>query len=293
MKIRNFLSISLVLSSLFSFGQIRESQALPIFDPIPYFTLNDSITGWSLSSDGQWIGWPMIIPPIGISRNEDFYEAKHNQFGIDNIKNLSLYHVKFGKDTLVCLLKTFRNGKYKYPARKRGWDSFIDAYYCVLYYKDLKKAMQFFESKNDSEVYVLKIKTLDSKLISDIKEKDILEILKANVIVKPNYDRNLVLSLQNNKRDKTIHFHICNLHELFNDVEGVRKGFSRRGRSVYGSVALFEYLYFETDKTDFLKIVALEDALLKRQLELESEAIENGTMDWGAEDSDSENEGTY
>lgn len=292
MKLRNILTIYLVIASLGTRGQIRDSQALPLFDPVPYFSLNDSIKGWSLSLDGQWLSWSKTIPAIGVSRNEDFYDAKHNKFGIDNIQNLFAYHVKFGSDTLVCLVKTFRNGEYKYPARKRGWHNYTDAYYCILHYKDLKKALDFFEDKNDDEVYVLRIKTLDSKLLSDIKEKDILEEIKGHVIIKPNYDRNLALTLQNNKRDSTILFHICNLHELFNDVEGVRQPFSRRGRSVYGSVKLFDYLYFEVDKTAFFEINKLENALRRKEMELENELPYDNSSDWETEENSSGDEST-
>jgi len=38
-------------------------------------------------------------------------------------------------------------------------------------------------------------------------------------------------------------------------VEGVRQDFTRRGRSVYGSVALFDYLYYETDYYQFLPLL--------------------------------------
>tara|TARA_R110000868_G_scaffold81170_4_gene229998 strand:+ start:104 stop:997 length:894 start_codon:yes stop_codon:yes gene_type:complete len=287
MNLRNIFALYLVFTSLFGFSQIRESEALPIFNPVPYFSISDSISGWSYSSDGQWIEWPNIIPPIGISRNEDFYKAKHNLFGIDNIKSLSAYHVKYGKDTLICLVKVFQNGEYKYPARKRGWDSYLDAYYCMLYYKDLKKALNFFEEKNDEEVYVLRIKTLDSKLLKDIKEKDIVEDIIANSIVKPNYDRNLVLTLQNNKKEKTLHFHFSNLHEIFNDVEGVRQPFSRSGRSVYGSVNLFNYLYFSVEKAKFFEILKLKEALMKAEIDLQAEAPLEDNLDW--DNTDSEN----
>jgi ssDNA-specific exonuclease RecJ len=280
MNLRNILIFGLVHLSFLSVAQERESESLPLFDPLPYFSISDSISGWSLSSDGQWIDWPNIIPPIGISRNEDFYEAKHNQFGIDNIKNLSAHHVKYGKDTLICLIKTFSNGEYKYPARKKGWKNYTDAYYCIFHYKDLKKALAFFEEKDDEEVHVLRIKTLDSKLLIDIRENNIIENIKASVIINPNYDRNLVLTLQNNKRSETLYFHISNLHEIFYDVEGVRKPFSRRGRSVYGSTQLFNYLYFEVDKKDFFEVLNVRDALLQKELDLLGEESEDDSYDW-------------
>jgi len=286
MKLRNILGFCLLLTPLLSFSQLRESEPLPIFTPTPYFSVSDSIAGWSYSSDGQWVQWPNIIPAIGISRNEKFYEAKHNQFGIDNIKNISAYHVKYDKDTLICLVKTFQNGEYKYPARQRGWDSYLDAYYCILNYHDLKKALDYFEAENDEEVHVLRIKTLDSKLLSDIKEKDIIENIIANAIVKPNYDRNLVLTIRNNKRDKSLLFHISNLHEIFNDVEGVRQPFSRNGRSLYGSVNLFNYLYFEMDKSQFFEILKLKEALMRAEIELMFEAPLEDDLYWDSPESE-------
>ncbi|MFT7249474.1 MAG: hypothetical protein ACI97P_002255 [Arcticibacterium sp.] len=293
MNLRNILIFALVHLSVSSFAQKRESESLPLFDPLPYFSISDSISGWSFSSDGQWIEWPNIIPPIGISRNEDFYKAKHNLFGIDNIKTLSAYHVKYGKDTLICLVKTFSNGEYKYPARKKGWKNYTDAYYCVLYYKDLKKALAFFEEKDDEEVHVLKIKTLDSKLLTDIKERNLIEDIKANVIIKSNYDRNLVLTLQNNKRLNTLYFHLSNLHEIFNDVEGVRKPFSRRGRSVYGSTQLFNYLYFEVDQKDFLEIQNVRDALMQKELDLLQEESGEDSYDWNFDEDEGQDDYDY
>jgi hypothetical protein len=293
MNLRKFLTFGLVHLSLLGFTQKRESESLPIFDALPYFSISDSITGWSLSSDGQWMDWPQIIPPIGISRNENFYKAKHNQFGIDNIKALTAYHVKYGKDTLICLIKTFRNGAYKYPARKKGWKSYTDAYYCIFYYKDLKKALAFFKEQDDEEAYVLKVKTLDSKLLKDIKEKNLLKKIMASVIIKPNYDRNLVLSLQNNKKLKTLHFHISNLHEIFNDVEGVRQAFSRRGRSAYGSTQLFDYIYFEVDKDDFLQIQNLREALIQNELDLLEDGAGEKEDDWGFDEGEDDLEDAY
>lgn len=292
MNLRKNLALALLILPFLSLAQERESQALPIFSPLPYYSISDSIVGWSFSSDGQWVQWPNIIPPIGISRNEEFYEAKHNQFGIDNIQKLMAYHVKYGKDTLVCVVKTYKNGEYKYPARKRGWHSYLDAYYNIVYYRDFKKAINYFEKQNDEEVHVLRIRSVESRLLSDIKERDLLEEIIANTIIKPTYDRNMVLTLQNNKKEKTLHFHFSNLHEIFNDVEGVRMPFSRRGRSVYGSSQLFDYMYFEIDKNEFLKIIDLKAALLQEELDAMDSEEGNNTegSDWLNEESGSEDD---
>jgi len=134
-------------------------------------------------------------------------------------------------------------------------------------------------------VYVLRIKTLDSKLLKDIKEKDIVDEIIANAIVKPNYDRNLVLTLQNNKKAKTLLFHFSNLHEIFNDVEGVRQPFSRSGRSVYGSVNLFNYLYFAVAKDKFFDILKLKEALMRAEIDRQAEAPLEDNIEWDNTDS--------
>jgi hypothetical protein len=115
----------------------------------------------------------------------------------------------------------------------------------------------------------------------------------ASVIIKPNYDRNLVLSLQNNKKLKTLHFHISNLHEIFNDVEGVRQAFSRRGRSAYGSTQLFDYIYFEVDKDDFLQIQNLREALIQNELDLLEDGAGEKEDDWGFDEGEDDLEDAY
>lgn len=264
------------LLPLISFAQPRDNRELPIFEPVPYYHAGDSLVGWSLSSDGQWISSPNTIPVIGISRNEKFYERDENSIGIDNIQKLIAYKVKYGTDTLICLVKVYTDGQYRYPNRKKGWKNFTAGYYWIVRYRDLRNALDYYEENDTaSEAFVLRIKSLEGKAIREIEdledEDDMRELLKqiqATTIIKPNYDRNLVLTIQKGSNKDFIRLHLCSLHVIFSDVEGVRKNYTKRGRSVYGSVRLFDYMYFEMNRKEFYNILDL-DANLDQLLEEE------------------------
>ena len=265
---RNLLLCLLI--PFLALAQPRNNRELPIFEPLPYFTVGDSITGWSLSSDGQWVSRPQTIPPIGISRNEEFYNREENAIGIDNINQLIGYKVKYGSDTLICLVKVYTDGAYRYPNRRRGWKNFTAGYYWLVRYQDLKSALNYFDENDTGDTFVLRIKSLEGRQIKEIEdEEDILKKVVSTTIIKPNFDRNLVLTIQSGSDKNLIRLHMCSLHVVFNDVEGTRSNFTRRGKSVYGSVRLFDYMYFEMDRKDFYSILDLDsnlDLLLEEEL---------------------------
>jgi len=241
-------------------GQNRKSRPLPQFDNLPYATLSDSILGWSFSLDGQWLSALNTIPARGVSRDDEFYASKENLLGIDNIQKLLVYRVEYGKETYACFVKIFKQGKYKYATRKKGWKEYTSAYYWIVNQKDLLALKDL----NSNEVVVERIEAFDGGLIADIKEKDLLIKIKERVVIKPNYDRNLVFTLQITKSPKMMRFQICSLHDIFPDVAGVGKDFTQRGRTVYGATALFDYLYFEVDYYKFIKLIEkpyLEDVI--------------------------------
>lgn len=253
-KILFLLSCSLGL-----LAQPRDNRPLPLFNQLPYLQIGDSIVGWSYSSDGQWLSKAQTIPAIGISRNEKFYEADHNLFGVDNIYQLRAYRVKWGTDTMICFLKLYRDGAYRYPSRMRGWRDFLSAYYIIVEYKDLKAALDYFKEQGVQEdPSVLRIRAYDSKELGEVKEKEALERVIASTVLRPSYDRNLVLTLQRVEKSEMVRFHFCSLHEIFNDVEGVRQPFNRAGRSVYGSEQLFDFIFFELKEKDLYQVLNLK-----------------------------------
>ncbi len=208
---------------------------------------------------------------IGISRNEDFYQRESNRLGIDNIQKLLAYKVKYGKDTLICLLKIYRDGAFKYPNRRKGWKEFTAGYFWLVRYRDLKQALNYFEKQDTGEAFVLRIKSLEGRSIKEIEdERTVLKKIMNSTIVKPDFDRNLVLTIQSSEDPNLIRMHLCSLHVIFTDVEGVRQNFTKRGRSVYGSVRLFDYVYFEMNRKEFFEILDLDsnfDQLLQEKMD--------------------------
>lgn len=244
MRLLLFLSM---LCPLFAWAQERDSRPLPMFDPLPYAEMRDSVKGWMFSLDGQWMSQEKTIPVRGVSRNSNFFEKNENVLGSDNFETLQAYRVRYGKDTLICFVKLFWQGRYKYPTRKRGWMEFLNAYYIIVRYRDLEPVRNF----TSEETAVIRIEALDGGQINDVKEDEVLQEVRSRVIIQPDYDRNLVITAQYVDYNRKMRFQICSLHDIFPDVEGVRNDFTKRGRTVYGSTALFDYLYYESDYYHF------------------------------------------
>lgn len=251
------VSTILVFCLLALKAQERRNSPLPHLISPPYAQLSDSIIGWSRSTDGQWISAPRSIPPIGISRDDEFYDSKDARLGIDNIQALQAYRVNQGRDTLVALVKLFDDGQYKYPLRGRGWRVDRHAYYILVNIRYLKEAIA---SVKDPSVQVLRVKALDGGLLPKVSEKKISQRLGENLLIKDKYDRILVLTVQLFPERDIARFHFCSMHEVFPDVEGVRKNFKRRGRTVFGSESLFDFFYFELSYSAFMSLFELPPA---------------------------------
>lgn len=232
-------------------GQDRDNRPLPKFPNQPYAVLKDSVYGWSYSLDGQWLRRQKTIPVIGVSRNKGFYESEENLLGLDNFSSLRAYRIQYGKDSLLCLVKVYKEGRYRYPARKRGWDEFFSAYYFILPFDQWASML---DKHDDGEVHVLRMEALDGRKLKNVDPDEILAEIKELALLRPDYDRNLAVHLQIVDKPKRVRFQLVSLHDIFPDVEGVRQDFTRNGKTVYGSEVLFDYFYYETDYYQFLPL---------------------------------------
>jgi hypothetical protein len=249
---KSFLILFLCLP-LLSAAQLRENRPLPQFTEEPTSVLADSVSGWSLSLDGQWIQGEKLIYPRLISRDEEAYEQNENSLGVDNFEALQLYPVQYGEDTLILLVKLYTRGFYKYEVSKKGWKTETNAYYFLVEKRDLKNAL----SAIDTSVSMLKMGLLDGGMLVDVNPRKVLKDIVATLRVRERYDRVLVVMAQRVPETKKMRFHLFSLHQVFPDVEGVLKDFTMRGKTMYGSRFLFDFLYYETDEKIFNRFFSL------------------------------------
>ncbi len=233
-------------------AQPRENKPLPIFTKKPVKVLNEGVTGWSLSLDGQWIPKEMTIAPRLISTNEKEYKTKLSELGNDNIEELQLYPIMYGKDTLVMLVKLFNSGQYEYERTKRGWDDRLIAYYFIVDHKELQKL-----STIGSKTSIIELKMRDFGHISRTKKGRVLDDIKQHIIIKPKTDRFLTFTARKDDITNKIQFQFASLHDVFSDVEGVLHDFKLNGKSVYGNKKLLDFIYYEVDAYTFQDFFSL------------------------------------
>jgi len=234
-------------------AQPRNEKPLPFFTDDPVTVLEDDVTGWSLSLDGQWVSAEKTIPPRLISRDDKAYKERINRLGLDNFEEMMIFPILYGKDTLLMLIKTFESGEYEYEYTKRGWDKEDKAHYFVIKARGLNKL----NSLQDSTIQLLKFKMLDGGLINDYSSGSIIATIKDRILIRDKYNYEMHLMVQPLSQLGKVRFHIYSMHSVFPDVEGVLKDFTVNGHTAYGSKLLFDYMYYETSLDNFSKFFSL------------------------------------
>lgn len=250
--------IALLAFSHMLAAQPRENKPLPFFTSKPVKVLDEGITGWSYSLDGQWISSPMTIPVRTVSRNEDQYETHLNELGNDNIDQLQLYPILYGKDTLVMLVKIYDSGNYKLKHTAKRWNSYNLAYYYVFNKNQLKKL-----SVQDSNVQLATLDLLDYGQLKDVKNRHVLREIKKQMIIKPRKGRQLLFTMRKSSDDpKSLQFQFASKYENLPDVEGILHDLTVDGSSLYGSPELLDYIYYEVDATAFHNFFSLPSHII-------------------------------
>lgn len=244
------LNISLV-------AQPREEKPLPQFREEPLHIIEEGITGWSYSIDGQWVSSEKHIPPIAVSTSKKDYKSDEAKLGMDNIQQLMLVPAKYGEDTLVALIKIYTHGEYEFPISKKGWDEVTYAYYFIFKARYLEKLHSF----NDTVTKNLRISLLDGGTLRDIKAKNAIEEMNKRAVIRNRYDRDLVITLQKRGDKPIMMFQLYSMHEIFSDLEGVYSDYTRRGTTLYNSTELLKYLHYTINLKKFRQFFTLEGNL--------------------------------
>lgn len=241
----------LLLVSTSSLAQIHKNQPIPEIIEESVKIIDEGIIGWSKSLDGQWISSEMTIPIRAISQDELAYESDESELGMDNISHLRLYKTIYGDETLYILIKIFKSGYYRYSATQQKWQETEVAYYYIFEDLELKSLSKVSETAN-----LIKIPLRDYGSLGEIKSKRLLETLQKNILIKDNTDRFLVITvkLDGEHADK-IYFQFSSQHKVFPDVEGVLQDLKVRGKTLYNTPLLLDYLHYEYDHKSFLDFI--------------------------------------
>tara|TARA_R110002072_G_scaffold287389_4_gene453006 strand:+ start:1590 stop:2363 length:774 start_codon:yes stop_codon:yes gene_type:complete len=242
--------------SLGAIAQPRINDPLPIFSSKPIETLDKGVVGWSLSTDGQWMSEKRTIPMNLNSMDKKGRLERINKIGLDNFKELRIYPVIFGADTLVLLTKLYESGYYKYKKSQRGWQKEKKCHYFIFHKSELKKL----DALKDSVVQVIKINMLDNGVVSYEYRAQIMNKVKKKVVLDKNHGYDLIVTLQPFLKDQTLRFQFYAMHKEFDEVTGVLEDFKINGKSVYGDAGLFDHLYYETDIDKFSSFFTMPES---------------------------------
>lgn len=250
------LLLVFLMLSYFANAQERREQPLILISKKPLALLDKDVKGWSYSLDGQWLSAKKKIPIRANSRDKDIYDKKPEYLGIDNFSYLALYPAIYGVDTLMLMVKVYKDGAYKFGRIKKNWDEYYRAYYYLLSKKEYKKL----DMLQDTSAQVIKLDLVDDGEISGVDEGDIMNEIRSRLRVNQEHHRQMVVMVQPFTAKNRIRFQIFSQHKIFRDVAGVLRDFTLMGNSLYGDLRLFDYLYYETAIDRFEKLMTVPNS---------------------------------
>lgn len=77
------------------------------FSSVPIGVLEEGVTGWVRTTNGQWISEEGVIPKRFSSFDDKLYEQKHNRLGMDNLHAIEVFDVTYGDERLWAIVKYF------------------------------------------------------------------------------------------------------------------------------------------------------------------------------------------
>lgn len=235
------------------FGQMRENAPLPQISKKPVASISKGITGWCLSTDGQWLSKDNIIPLRQNSQADLKFMKKEENIGTDNIQELDLYTVVYGKDTLIMLTKTSQAGFYELAEIQKKWREYTYLWYYIISRDDLPQLLGGTESAELVRIPLL----AEGKLTNP--SGDVTAAIAADLnLTRPSnheliFTSRLVKAPSEEKTDdkeapKLLQFQLYAYHPGSGDISGSVNEFSVKGKSLMNYVDLLSHCYYELDQ---------------------------------------------
>ncbi len=230
-------------------AQTRESTPDMIFSEEPIGLLEEDITGWTYSLDGKWLSGENVVYPRLQSRNTEKLNKPPYKFGIDNFSKMALHEIHYGRDTLLLLVKFFENGYFKYPRTQSGWKSQKGLHYFVF-----EKPNQQLVNITDTTRHTFTAKLINSGTLTDVSYRKYLDRVEERVNLEESSNRFLHMDFELYRETDVFRFMIYANHEVFHDLRGTVTDLDIKGKSLFGTPQLLDYVYFETTFTAFREL---------------------------------------
>ena len=120
-----------------SLAQERTDVALPEISNIVLWSLK-SADGWMFNKEGKWTEGKNKIQKEHAGVNEKSLWNTYDTYitGTDNFSTIELREIKINNVKYLILIKTMKDGLFKYESIKKGWQTFNIAKYIVFAFPD-------------------------------------------------------------------------------------------------------------------------------------------------------------
>lgn len=246
-----FLKTTLIAAILPSFlmAQTRVNSPQIQIGEEPIGVLDENFKGWSYSLDGKWISGEQCVYHRILSVQEDLLNSDEQKLGIDNFNEIRVHELYYGKDTLLLLLKPFEAGYYKYPRSKTGWKTELRIHYFVI-----EKPKEALAEINDTVFHSMEYKLYDSGTLNNTSVRRSIDEISQRLNLTKTSNRYLYLDFEVYKSTSVIRFMLYANHEIFHDLQGTVDDLTIRGKSLFGTPQLLNYIYFEADLKAFSQL---------------------------------------
>ena len=239
----------LSLSFLCMVAQHRASTPDMLFGEDPIGIIDEGITGWTYTLDGKWISGENVAYPRIQSRNNAVLNNPPYQFGIDNITQMALHEIIYGSDTVLLLVKFFENGYFKYPRTQSGWKNQKGLHYFVF-----EKPRHKLSSVADTTRQTFTVKLINSGTLMDVSQRKYVNRIEERINLEEKSNRLLYFDFELYKDTDVLRFMIYANHEVFHDLRGTVTDLEIKGKTLFGTPQLLDYVYFETTFTAFSEL---------------------------------------
>jgi hypothetical protein len=171
----------LFFTPLFCFSQERVSRQFAKISPV--ISSLAGAKGWTLNQDQRWVSRPNRIPVNFAGQNAMLIDYEKYKLGYDNFISYEFRRLIYGSDSMLMLMKKYRDGYYRYEHIEKGWTEFINCAYWTMATRDLQR---FDLSKDSIGSYYVYCEQADKT--GNLLGRNPIDVIRSDY--KPNDERN-------------------------------------------------------------------------------------------------------